>query len=81
VQKLLEQHYSGVRNLQFTSDDDYALEETLDNKWGSGGLFTIVLAADGKMIYQEMGEIGLLELRRAILTHLPDGAYIGNSSY
>ena len=35
--------------------------------------FTIVLAPDGKVIYQEMGEISMLELRRAILAHLPDG--------
>lgn len=80
MQKLLEQHYSGVRNLEFTSDDDYALEETLDNKWGSGGPFTIVLAADGNMIYQEMGELRLLKLRRAILAHLPKGGYIGDSN-
>jgi len=81
VQKFLEQHHSGVRNFQFASDDVYALQEAFDKKWDSGVPFTIVLAPDGKVIYQEMGEIRLLELRRAILAHLPDGGYIGNAAY
>ena len=76
-----EQHHSGVRNLQFASDEVYALQEAFDKKWDSGVPFTIVLAPDGKVIYQEMGEIRLLELRRAILAHLPDGGYIGNAAY
>jgi hypothetical protein len=28
-----------------------------------------------------MGEIRMLELRRAILAHLPDMGYIGNAAY
>jgi peroxiredoxin len=81
VLKFLEQHHSAVRNFQFASDDVYALQEAFDKKWDSGVPFTIVLAPDGKVIYQEMGEIRLLELRRHILAYLPDLGYIGNSAY
>jgi thiol-disulfide isomerase/thioredoxin len=81
VLKFLQQHHSGVRNLQFASDDVYALQAAFDKRWDSGVPFTIVISPDGKVIYQEMGEIRMLELRRAILAHLPDMGYIGNAAY
>ena len=81
VLKFLNQHHSAIRNLQFASDDVYALQEAFDKKWDSGVPFTIVLAPDGKVLYQEMGEISMLKLRRNILAHLPDLGYIGNANY
>jgi peroxiredoxin len=81
VLKFLQQHHSAVKNYQFASDDVYALQEAFDKKWDSGVPFTMVLAPDGKVIYQEMGEIRMLELRRHILAYLPDLGYIGNSAY
>ena len=81
VRKFLEKEHSAVRNLQFASDDIYALQAAFDSKWESGVPFTIVLAPDGKIIYREEGEVNLLALRRAILAHLPDQAWVGNSAY
>jgi hypothetical protein len=57
------------------------LQAAFDKRWDSGVPFTIVISPDGKVIYQEMGEIRMLELRRAILAHLPDMGYIGNAAY
>ncbi len=81
VLKFLNQHHSAIRNLQFASDDVYALQAAFDTKWDSGVPFTMVLAPDGKVIYQETGEISMLRLRRNILAHLPDLGYIGNANY
>ena len=81
VQKFLNQHHSAVRNYQFASDDVYAMQEAFDKNWNSGVPFTILLAPDGKVLYQQEGEIRLLELRRNILSHLPDLGYIGNAAY
>ena len=81
VQKFLNQHHSAVRNYQFASDDVYAMQEAFDKNWNSGVPFTILLAPDGKVLYQQEGEIRLLELRRNILAHLPDLGYIGNAAY
>jgi hypothetical protein len=39
-----------------------------------------VLAPDGKVIYEETGEVHLLALRRAILANLPDMGYAGNAA-
>ena len=81
VLKFLQQHHSAVRNLQFDSDDVYAMQAAFDPAWDSGVPFTVVLAPDGKVLYKEEGEIRLMALRRAILSHLPDLGYIGNSAY
>ena len=81
VLTFLNQHHPAISNLQFASDDVYALQEAFDKKWDSGVPFTLVLAPDGKMIYQEMGEISILKMRRTILAYLPDLGYIGNANY
>ena len=81
VLKFLQGEHSGVRNLLFSSEDTYAMQADFDTKWDSGVPFTMVLAPDGSMVYKEAGEVHLLELRRAILAHLPDMGYVGNSAY
>lgn len=81
VMKFLEKEHASVRNLQFASDDVYGLQAAFDPKWESGVPFTLVLAPDGKVIYREEGEVNLLALRRAILAHLPDQGWVGNSAY
>jgi thiol-disulfide isomerase/thioredoxin len=81
VQKFLEEQHSALLNYQFDSDDTYALQAAFDKRWDSGVPYTIVLAPDGKVIYEETGEISLLDLRRAILGVLPDGGFAGNAAY
>lgn len=81
VLKFLQQHHSGVRNLQFESEDVYALQAAFDKSWDSGVPFTVVISPGGTMIHQQSGEVNILELRRAILASLPDMGYIGNASY
>jgi hypothetical protein len=36
--------------------------------------FTLVLAPNGDVVYQELGELTLAKLRRAILANLPEDA-------
>ena len=81
VMKFLQNEHSAVRNLLFASDDTYALQAAFDSHWDSGVPFTMVIAPDGKVIYQEAGEVHLLALRRTILANLPDMGYIGNAAY
>ena len=81
VLKFLQKEHSAIRNLQFASEDMYAMQAAFDKQWESGVPFTIVIAPGGKVIYQEEGEIHLLALRRAILANLPDMGYIGNAAH
>jgi peroxiredoxin len=81
VIKELEKQHASSRNLQFASEDTYAMQAAFDSKWESGVPFTMVLAPDGKVLYQKEGEVDILEVRRAILGNLPDQGYIGHAAY
>ena len=81
VMKMLNKLHASSRNLQFGSDDTYAMQAAFDPKWEAGVPFTVVLAPDGKVLYQNQGEVDILELRRIILANLPDPDYIGHRAY
>jgi hypothetical protein len=44
--------------------------------------FTLLLAPNGDVLYQELGELTVLKLRRAILANLPeDPQFPGHRAY
>ncbi len=81
VLRALEKQHATSRNLQFASEDTYAMQAAFDPKWEAGVPFTVLLAPDGKVLYQKQGEVDVLELRRVILANLPDPDYIGHRAY
>jgi peroxiredoxin len=81
VLKVLDRYHASTRNLQFASDDTYAMQAAFDAKWEAGVPFTMLIAPDGKVLYQHQGEVDILELRRIILGNLPDPDYIGHRAY
>lgn len=81
VMKMLNKQHASSRNLQFASDDTYAMQAAFDPKWEAGVPFTVLIAPDGKVLYQKQGELDILELRRIILANLPDPDYIGHRAY
>jgi len=70
VTKFLEKQHATSRNLLFASADTHALQAAFDPKWESGVPYTILIAADGKVLYRREGDVDLLELRRTILANL-----------
>jgi peroxiredoxin len=81
VMKFLQKQHATTRNLIFASDDTYAMQAAFDPKWETGVPFTMLIAPDGKVIYQKQGDVDILELRRIILGNLPDSDYIGHRAY
>ena len=81
VLKMLNKQHASSRNLMFASDDTYAMQAAFDPKWESGVPFTVLISPDGKLLYQEQGEVDVLKLRRIILANLPDPDYIGHRAY
>jgi peroxiredoxin len=81
VLKALEKQHATGRNLQFASEDTYAMQAAFDPKWEAGVPYAVLLAPGGKVLYQKQGEVDILELRRAILANLPDPDYIGHRAY
>ncbi|MFL6464836.1 MAG: redoxin family protein [Bryobacteraceae bacterium] len=81
VLKALQKQHASSRNLMFGSDDTYAMQAAFDPKWEAGVPYTVLLSPEGKVLYQEQGEVDILKLRRAILANLPDPDYIGHQAY
>jgi thiol-disulfide isomerase/thioredoxin len=70
VLKYLQQHQASTRNLIFGTTDKYALIEALDPEWGGALPYTLLIGADGKVLYRETGSLDFLALRRAIVPAL-----------
>jgi thiol-disulfide isomerase/thioredoxin len=81
VLKILESQHASSRNLQFASDDTYAMQAAFDAHWDAGVPFTMVIAPGGRVIYQEQGEVDIVAMRRAILSNLETETYAGHPAY
>jgi len=82
VLEFLQAHHSSHRNLQFATADVYGLQAAFDPKMPAPVPFTLLLARNGDVLYQELGELDAPKLRRAILASLPDGPeYPGLQAY
>jgi peroxiredoxin len=78
----LEKTHATSRNLLFDSENTAALQKSFDPKWEAGPEvpYTILLDADGNVLYQTDKPVDQLKLRRTILANLPS-AYIGLNNY
>jgi peroxiredoxin len=78
---LQKQHASSI-NMQFASSDTAAMQEAFDHKMGAAVPYTLVIAPNGDVLYQEEGDVTILAMRQAILANLPDSKdYPGEQSY
>ena len=80
VLRFLTKKHATSRNLLFASDDTAALQAAFDPKWQSAVPYTVLLGADGKVLYSTLGSVDVLELRRKILAAMPSD-YIGFNKY
>ncbi|MGD0938665.1 MAG: redoxin family protein [Terracidiphilus sp.] len=80
VLRFLEKKHATSRNLIFASDNTSALQAAFDPAWQSAVPYTVLLGADGKVLYSSLGSVDVLELHRRILAAVP-AAYIGFSQY
>jgi peroxiredoxin len=82
VLAFLRTQYAGGPNKQFASADTSALQAAWGAKWNPAAPYTVVIAPDGKVLYQKEGKIDILEVRRVILSSIPDSqGYPGNQAY
>jgi peroxiredoxin len=80
VMRVLEKMHATSRNLLFDSTDTAALQAAFDPTWESAVPYTVLVAPDGKILYQKQGSVDILELRRTILANLPSD-YAGFNRY
>jgi peroxiredoxin len=80
VLHVLEKMHATSRNLLFDSDDTAAMQAAFDPAWESAVPYTVLIAPNGKVLYQKQGSVDMLELRRTILANLPSD-YEGFNKY
>jgi peroxiredoxin len=82
VMAWLNKTHATSHNLLFDSENSAALQKAFDPKWQSSPdvPYTILLDADGNVLYQTAEPVDQLQLRRTILANLPS-AYIGLNNY
>ena len=80
--KFLETQRASSTNVMFSSDDTAALQDAFDPAVPASVPFTLLLAPNGDVVHQQLGEAEFLPLRRAILANLPeDQRYPGLQAY
>jgi peroxiredoxin len=82
VKQYLDKAHATSRNLLFDSADTAALQKAFDPQWETSAEtpYTILLDADGNVLYKTTAPVDQLKLRRTILANLPS-AYIGLNNY
>jgi peroxiredoxin len=81
VTQWLDKSHATSRNLLFDSADTAAMQKAFDPEWASADApYTILLDADGNVLYKTAQPVDQLKLRRTILANLPS-AYIGLNNY
>ena len=80
VLRFLQKQHATSRNYLFDSQDTSALQTAFDPKWDSAVPYTILLSADGKVLYKQLGSADMLELKRIILANLSSD-YKGFNQY
>jgi peroxiredoxin len=82
VMEFLKGQHASSPNKQFASADASSLQSAWGAKWTLGSPFTMVIAPDGKVLYEKEGKLDILELRRVILANMPDTkSYFGQQAY
>ena len=82
VIEFLQKYHASGTNLQFATSDTFGLQEAFDRAMPAAVPFTVLIAPNGDVLFQQLGELDFLKLRRAILASLPDDAqHPGQQAY
>ena len=82
VIKFLQEHRATHDNRLFATSDVYGLQAAFDPNMPSAVPYTVLLAPNGDVVHQELGEADIMKLRRAILASLPeDPRFPGHRAY
>ena len=82
VMAFLQKNHASGRNLQFATPDTFGLQAAFDPAMPAAVPFTVLIAANGDVLFQQLGELDFSKLRRAILANLPDDKdYPGMQAY
>lgn len=81
VLSALNRQHATSRNLIYGATDIYALGAAFDPDWSAAVPYTLLIRPGGEVVYKKQGPVHPLELRRLIISNLPDDDYIGHQAY
>lgn len=82
VMEFLKSEHATSKNMLFAEDDVYAMQAAFDTNMAGAVPVTVLLAPNGDVLYEQVGDLDTLKLRRTILANLPDTKdYPGDQSY
>lgn len=82
VLEFLQKEHATGPNLLFSDSDVYAMQAAFDPATPGAVPFTLLLAPNGDVLYQQTGDLDIQKVRRAILANLPDTRqYPGEQAY
>lgn len=82
VMDFLKKERATSKNMLFAEDDVYAMQAAFDKDMAGAVPVTVLLAPNGDVLYEQVGDLDTLKLRRVILANLPDTKdYPGEQSY
>jgi thiol-disulfide isomerase/thioredoxin len=72
VIEFLKKNHASSTNMQFATPDTFGLQAAFDPAMPAAVPFTLLIAPNGDVLFQQLGELDFLKLRRAILANLAD---------
>jgi peroxiredoxin len=81
VLSFLKEQHAINRNLLFNNNDAAEAVPAFGTGWTGAVPYTVLIGTDGQILFNTQGGMNALEVRRAILKHLPDDRYIGQHAY
>jgi len=81
VLAFLKKEHAFNRNLLFNSNDAAEAAPAFNGGWAGAVPYTVLIGMNGEMLYHSQGAMDPIDVKRAILKHLPDDNYKGQNAY
>jgi thiol-disulfide isomerase/thioredoxin len=81
VLSFLQKQHAFGRNLLFDGNDAADAVKAFGTDWTGGAPYTVLIGTNGEVLYRTLGQMNVLDVRRAILKSLPDEYYSGQHAY
>jgi peroxiredoxin len=80
VLRIIRSEHAAHRNLIFSPGDGSVLQAIFGAARQSSAPYTVLISADGRIVFEKQGGLDFLHLRRTILANMP-GDYVGFQKY
>jgi thiol-disulfide isomerase/thioredoxin len=77
----LQKQHATTSNRLFNTNDSAEAIAAFGTDWKGGVPYTVLIGMDGQVLLRSQGPMNALEVKRAILKHLPDDLYKGQQAY